>query len=62
MPTDKKRIQAYVTEETTKKFRIITAMHGKRSMSEYASELIIDKIREYETEHGEIRLPEQEEK
>lgn len=56
MPTEKKRIQAYVTEETIHKFRIVTAINKKRSMSEYASELILKKIEEYEAEHGEIKI------
>ena len=62
MGTDKKRIQAYVTEETIPKFRIITALMGKKSMSEYAGELIQECINKYEAEHGEIKLPDQEEK
>lgn len=58
MPTEKRRIQAYVTEDVIPKFRIITAIKGKRSMSEYAGELIKKEIEEYEAEHGEIKIEE----
>lgn len=58
MPTEKKRIQAYVDENTIPKFRIITALKGKRSMSEYAGELIKKEIEEYEKVNGEIRVEE----
>ena len=56
MPTDKKRIQAYVTEETIPKFRIVTALKGYKSMSEYAGKLIEKSINEYEAQHGPIDL------
>ena len=55
MGTDKKRVQAYVTEETVKKFRVISALKGK-SMSEYSAILIEKAIEGYEVEHGEIKL------
>ena len=58
MPTEKKRIQAYVTEEIIPKFRILTAIRGKRSMSEYAGELIKKEIEEYESRNGEIKIEE----
>lgn len=58
MATDKKRIQAYVDGETIPKFRILTALKGYKSMSEYASELILQSIENYESEHGEIQIPE----
>lgn len=56
MPTEKKRIQAYVDENTIPKFRIITALKGKRSMSEYAGELIKKEIEEYEKKYGKIEI------
>lgn len=56
MATDKKRIQAYVEEEIIPKFRIITALKGYKSMSEYAGELIEQSIEEYEDQHGPIRV------
>ena len=58
MSTNKKRIQAYVTEETIPKFRIITALKGKKSMSEYAGELIESEIRKWEEKNGEIHIEE----
>ena len=54
MATDKKRIQAYVTEETVNKFRIVAATKGK-SMSEYSALLIEKAVEGYEVEHGEIK-------
>lgn len=59
MATEKKRIQAYVPEEIIPKFRIITALNGYKSMSEYAGELITKTIEKYETKHGEIIVPDQ---
>lgn len=56
MATNKKRIQAYVTEETIPKFRILTALKGYKSMSEYAGELIKESIEKYEKENGEIKI------
>ena len=53
MATDKKRIQAYVTEKTLDKFKVVSATKGK-SMSEYASVLIEKSIEGYEVEHGKI--------
>lgn len=58
MATDKKRIQAYVTEETLKKFKIVSATKNK-SMSEYAALLIDRAVSGYEVEHGEIKIEEQ---
>jgi hypothetical protein len=58
MSTNKKRIQAYVTETTIPKFRIITALKGKKSMSEYAGELIENEIKKYESRNGEIHVEE----
>jgi hypothetical protein len=57
MATDKKRIQAYVTEETVNKFRIVAATKGK-SMSEYSALLIEKAVEGYEVEHGEIKIEE----
>lgn len=56
MATNKKRIQAYVEEEIIPKFRIITALKGYKSMSEYAGELIEKSIEEYEAQHGPIEI------
>ena len=55
MSTEKKRIQAYVTQETLDKFKVVSATKRK-SMSEYASVLIEKSIEGYEVEHGEIRI------
>lgn len=55
MSTDKKRIQAYVYEDVIPKFRIVSALKGYKSMSEYAGVLIEQSIEAYETEHGEIK-------
>lgn len=57
MATDKKRIQAYVTEETVKKFKIVSATKGK-SMSEYSALLIEKAVEGYEIEHGKIQTNE----
>nr|DAG14291.1 MAG TPA: Arc-like DNA binding domain protein [Inoviridae sp.] len=56
MSTTKKRIAAYVTEETVKKFKVVAATKNK-SMSEYTELLIQTAIEGYEIEHGKIILP-----
>ena len=61
MSTDKKRIQAYVTQETLDKFKVVSATK-KMSMSEYASLLIEKAIEGYEIEHGKIRIDDLSEK
>ena len=55
MGTDKKRIAAYVTEETVDKFKVVSATKRK-SMSEYAAVLIEKSIEGYEIEHGKIEI------
>ena len=55
MSTDKKRIQAYVTQEILDKFKVVSATKGK-SMSEYASILIEKSIEGFEIEHGKIKI------
>lgn len=55
MATDKKRIAAYVTEETVAKFKVVAATKNK-SMSDYAAVLITKSIEGYEVEHGEIKI------
>lgn len=55
MATDKKRIAAYVTEETVNKFKVVAATKNK-SMSEYAAVLIEKSIEGYEVEHGKIKI------
>lgn len=55
MATDKKRIAAYVTEDTVKKFKVVSATKSK-SMSEYAAILIEKSIEGYEVEHGTIEI------
>ena len=57
MATTKKRIAAYVTDETVKKYKVVAATKNK-SMSEYTEQLIIKAIEAYEVEHGEIRVEE----
>lgn len=57
MSTTKKRIAAYVTEDTVKKFKVVSATKGK-SMSEYAEVLIHKAIEGYEVEFGEIHISE----
>lgn len=57
MATDKKRIAAYVTEETVNKFKVVSATKNK-SMSEYAAVLIEKAIEGYEVEHGKIKIEE----
>lgn len=58
MATDKKRIQAYVTDKTLKKFKVVSATKNK-SMSEYAALLIEKAVAGYEVENGEIKIEEQ---
>ena len=58
MATTKKRIAAYVTDETVKKYKVVAATKNK-SMSEYTEQLIIKAIKGYEVEHGEIRVKEE---
>ena len=53
MSTTKKRIATYVTEETVKKFKLISATKDK-SMSEYAEEIIKKEIEEYEKQNGKL--------
>lgn len=55
MSTDKKRIAAYVTEQTVRKFNVVSATKGK-SMSKYLETLIQKAIEGYEVEHGEIKV------
>lgn len=59
MATNKKRIAAYVTDQTVKKFKIVSATKNK-SMSEYTELLIQKAIEGYEVEHGKIKLDETE--
>lgn len=59
MATNKKRIAAYVTDQTVKKFKIVSAIKNK-SMSEYTELLIQKAIEGYEVEHGEIKLDDKE--
>ena len=59
MATTKKRIAAYVTEETVKKFKIVSATKNK-SMSEYAEMLIQKAVEEYEQNYGIIKIENQE--
>lgn len=58
MSTEKKRIAAYVTAETVKKFNVVAATKGK-SMSKYLETLIQKAIDGYEVEHGEIKVEEE---
>lgn len=53
MSTDKKRVQAYVNQETLDKFKVVSAIKGM-SMSEYSALLIEKSIEGYEIEHGKI--------
>lgn len=60
--TEKEQIKTYIDSETKRKFEIIRVMRKKKSVSKYTEELIINCIKEYEAQHGEILLPNQEEK
>ncbi len=55
MATTKKRIAAYVTDDTVKKFKIVAATKNK-SMSEYAELLIMKAVEGYEIENGIIKI------
>lgn len=61
MATDKKRVQAYVTQETLDKFKVVSAIK-KMSMSEYSALLIEKSIEGYEIEHGKIKIDDLNEK
>lgn len=54
MPTNKKKIQVYENDEIITKFKVLTAIRGQKSMSDYAGKLIKQAIAEYEAEHGPI--------
>jgi len=55
MPSQKPVIAIRTTEEIIKKFTKICKSEN-RSMSKQAEKMIIDLIREYEKEHGEIQI------
>lgn len=55
MSTDKKRIATYVSDDTVKKFKVVSASKNK-SMSEYAAVLIEKAIEGYEVENGKIKV------
>ncbi len=55
MPSNKPRIATYTTKENIRKFKIISAYKNK-SMSDYLAELIDTTIKQYEAEHGEIKI------
>lgn len=55
MSTDKKRIQAYVDQDTLDKFKVVSATK-RMSMSEYAAKLIEKSIDGYEVENGKIKI------
>ena len=55
MATDKKRVQAYVTQEILDKFKVVSATK-RMSMSEYSALLIEKSIEGYEIEHGKIKI------
>lgn len=56
MATDKKPISAYVDEQTKKKAAIIAKSEG-RTLSNYFGFIISKIVQEYEQEHGEIKIP-----
>lgn len=57
MPSNKPVIMIRTTSEIIEKFKIIS-QEENRSMSKQAEKLIIDLIRKYEKENGEIILDE----
>lgn len=57
--TDKEQIKTYIDIETKRKFEIIRVLKNKKSISKYTEELIINCIKEYESQYGEIILPEE---
>lgn len=56
MPSDKPRIATYTTKENVDKFKIVSAYHNGKSMSEYLAELIENAIKDHEKIHGEIKI------
>lgn len=59
MPSKKPYIQIRTDEKTIQKFNYI-AEKDRRSMSNLGEILVINHIEAYEAEHGEIRVPEEE--
>lgn len=57
MATDKKPISAYVDEKTKKKATIIAKKEG-RTLSNYFGFIISKIVQDYEQEHGEIMIKE----
>ena len=55
MPSKKPYIQIRTTETTIKKFDIISN-ENNRSMSNMGETIILDYIKSYEAEHGEIKI------
>lgn len=56
MPSDKPRIATYTSKENVQKFKIVSAYHNGKSMSEYLAELIEKAIKEHEETHGKINI------
>lgn len=57
MATDKKPIAAYVDETIKKKAAMIAKREG-RTLSNYFGFIITKLVQDYEQEHGEIVIPE----
>ena len=55
MPSNKPVIMIRTTDEIIEKFRIIS-QEENRSMSKQAEKLVIDCIKKYEKEYGEIKI------
>lgn len=55
MPSKRPVIMIRTTENIVEKFKTVCE-NEHRSMSNYAEKLIIDTIRQYESEHGEIEI------
>lgn len=55
MSSKKPAIMIRTTDEIIKKFKIICESEH-RSLSNYAEKLVIDTIKNYESEHGEIEI------
>ena len=53
MPTQKKLVKGYITEEIYEKFKTIAKLE-KRSVSNYIEYLATETVNNYESQHGTI--------
>ncbi len=59
MPTKKPSLQAVVSNTTYDKIKFLAAQ-DERSLSQFTGRIIERYLEDYESEHGEIQIPEKE--